>query len=67
MSRSHICQITRAHAPSISGDEEILAGIIMYALRPNAELKEKVEAVLAKVFREHCDFDPERTISLPIR
>jgi hypothetical protein len=50
-----------------AGDEEILAGGLMYTLRPNRATKEAVEAVLEKTLRRHCDLDPERTISMPIR
>jgi hypothetical protein len=49
------------------GTEETIAGILMYLLRPNKRIKERTEEILEKIFSDHCDFDPERTISMPIR
>lgn len=49
------------------GDEELLAGILLYALRPNKHLKVHVEQTLRDIFEHHCNFDPANTISLPIR
>jgi hypothetical protein len=42
-----------------------MAGAYLYALRLNAETKSRVEQILEEALP--CDFDPRRTISLPIR
>ena len=39
----------------------------MYAMRLKPFMKAKVEQALADAFAEACDFDPSRTISMPIR
>jgi len=49
------------------GDMDIVAGIMLYALRMNNATKTKVENIMRDAMSQHCDFDPQRTIAMPIR
>jgi len=46
-------------------ESDMFIGMLLYAIRLNPATREKVETILADSLP--CDFDPERTISLPIR
>ena len=46
-------------------DPEVFMGMLLYGLRLNPPTRAKIEQILADSLP--CDFDPERTISLPIR
>jgi hypothetical protein len=44
---------------------DMAAGMLLYLLRPTARTQARVEVILKDSLP--CDFDPERTISLPVR
>ena len=44
---------------------EMYAGMLLYSLRLNPTARGRIEQILADSLP--CDFDPQRTISLPIR
>jgi hypothetical protein len=43
---------------------DMAAGMLLYVLRPNPQTQARVEKILLDSLP--CDFDPERTISLPV-